>query len=287
MYIGDSLQKKFIFCLMPICFAAIVAHSQDVIDPKAKPSVFAPGVVSTKAGEFAPTFAPDAKTVYFTGDGYKICFSNLIDAKWTKPEVAAFSGQWKDMDPFLSPDGKRLFFSSYRPSGESSQNIQQKFAHIWYVERTANGQWSAARHLEAPVNLQGINNYAPAVSKFGTIYFYSPNRDTLHRTSYYCRWLGDHYDTPKIVPINGLGGVHDPYISADERFLIFASAGELYIDFRDGDHWSERRKLSSQINDGNKNSSPCVSPDGRTLYYSSNREDGILMVPIDLSLIKH
>ena len=102
------------------CYTAFTAFSQNVqtppvqaniIDTNSRAMVFAPGVVSTQFEEAAATFTPDGDTVYFyQGTIYMtICFSKMVDGKWTKPKVAPFSGQWSDWDPFLSPDGKRLF----------------------------------------------------------------------------------------------------------------------------------------------------------------------------------
>jgi Tol biopolymer transport system component len=276
-----KILPKATFCLL-LCATTAVGHAQDLIDARDKPVLLAPGVISTAAGEFAPTFMPDGKTVYFTGDSVKIYESKWVNGQWSKPARISFTGPWRDMDPFLTPDGKRLYFSSYRPHDSSTENTPKKIAHVWYADRLAGGAWSAPHHLDAPVNLPGVNDYAPAISASQDLFVYSPNRDTSNRTTYYFKWLGDHYDAPKAIPINGKGGVHDPYISADERFLVFASGGDLYIAFRQANGWSDRIKFSPQVNDGRKKSSPSVSPDGKMLYYSSDSVNGILMIPIKI-----
>jgi Tol biopolymer transport system component len=269
--------------LLSITLSSRSALAQFTINSDSKATVFAPGIVSTADGEFAPTFSPDGKTVYFTGGPTYIYFSKFESGQWTKPVIASFSGQWKDMDPFMSPDGKKLFFSSYRPY-DGTTTTQLKFAHIWYVERINGEDWSKPNHIEAPINLPGINNYAPAVSRTGALYFYSPNRDLNNKSSYSSNWLNNHFTEPVIVPVEGNGGVHDPYISPDERFLVFASGGQLYITFKNKGNWSERHLLDKQVNDNSKNSSPCISPDGKFLYYSSSRENGILMIPVKIKL---
>lgn len=279
MKLKFNLQKIALLTLTLFLIGGKSVLAQLIISSKAKSTIFAPGVISTAEGEFAPTFAPDGKTVYFTGGPNYIYYSKLEQGKWAKPVLASFSGKWKDMDPFMSPDGKRIFFSSYRPYNGYAQ---LKFAHIWYVNRVGGEQWSEAHHIDSPVNLEGVNNYAPAVSKSGTLYFYSPNRDIKNKSTYYSSWLGDHYADPLLAQVNGDGGVHDPYISHDERFLIFASGGDLYISFKRDGNWKERQKLDGQVNDGGKNSSPSLSPDGKILYYSSSHENGILMIPVKI-----
>jgi Tol biopolymer transport system component len=132
--------------------------------------------------------------------------------------------------------------------------------------------------------LAGVSNYSPSVSKSGSLCFSSPTRDVNNKgKSYYFKWTGDHYEEPKILSLNGVGNVRDPSISPDERYIIFISGHDIYISYRDGDGWTAGQKLGPQVNDGGANSSPCVSPDEKTLYYSSSNSKGILMIPINIS----
>ena len=273
-----------IFCLIVIFCTIPAVHSQDIVDASARPAVFIPGVISTPDDEFAPSFTPDGKTVYFANGSSEIYFSKLVSGEWDKPKVASFSGRWQDMDPFTSPDGKRLFFSSYRPLDGAPANEPQKQAHIWYVDHLSGDNWSTPHHLDAPVNIEGIDNYAPSVSRSGTLCFFSPRRDIINNKgkSYYTKWLGDHYDELKVLSLNGANGVRDPFISPDERYLIFVSGNDLYISYHNGNNWSAGQKLSSQINNGESNSSPYVSPDGKMLYYSQDHAPGILMIPVNI-----
>jgi Tol biopolymer transport system component len=282
MYL-NRYSNKVIFCLIALCCASFAAYCQDIIAPGAKPAVFAPGVVSTPEDEFAPTFTPDGTVVYFSGGSDRIYFSKLVHGKWAQPKVATFSGQWKDMDPFISPDGKRLFFSSYRPLDNEAQDKPRKYAHIWYVDHLSGDNWSIAHHLDAPANLERVNNYAPSISRSGTLCFFSPSRDTLYkRKSYYAKWLGDHYDEPKPLLLND-AEVKDTFIAPDERYILFANGNDIYISYRDGNSWAIGQKLGPQVNDGGTNAAPYVSPDGKILYYSSSHTKGILMIPVNIA----
>src|SRR5688500_20191206 len=67
--------------------------------------------------------------------------------QWSAPEVAPFSGTWSDIDPSVSPDGQRLYFSSIRPvDGQTRADID-----IWVMERAGDG-WSTPVRLGAEVN---------------------------------------------------------------------------------------------------------------------------------------
>ena len=45
----------------------------------------------------------------------RIVCSKKIKNKWTTPELVSFSSEHRDIEPFLSADGLRLYFSSNRP----------------------------------------------------------------------------------------------------------------------------------------------------------------------------
>src|SRR5690606_26497596 len=71
-------------------------------------------------------------------------------------------------------------------------------------------------------------------------------------------------------------------ISADGRMLIFTScvgrrgygSCDLYVSYRTGDEWSEPENLGPNINSASWESQPSLSPDGRTLYFVSDRPTG-------------
>src|SRR5262245_29868008 len=115
--------------LRAICFVAIVlllgsapaAQSQHALPtPAPAPALFAPGVISTGDYDSHPAFTPDGRTVYFlkiTPDFnfWTIVVSHLAGERWSEPEVAPFSGQYADGDPFITADGNQFFFVSRRP----------------------------------------------------------------------------------------------------------------------------------------------------------------------------
>jgi Tol biopolymer transport system component len=254
-----------------------------IIAAGAKPALFAPGVVSNGDDVWAVSFMPNGQTAYFTRNPGVICYTALVNNEWGPAKTANFSGKWTDMDPFISPDGKRLYYSSYRPRDGDAQDKPEKFAHIWYVELVSGNEWSAPHHIGAPVNLEGISNYSPSISSKGTLCFSSPLRDTLNKKkSYASKWLGDHFAEPELLALIGPANVGDPCIAPDESYLVFKSTTDIYISYPTAGKWGDGQKLGPQINNGDKNSSPSVSPDGKMLYYSADSIKGILMIPVNL-----
>ena len=274
--------KRIIFSLVIVFGATLTAFCQDIVNAGAKPEVFLQEGVATPNNESVATFLPDGKTVFFA-DGQTICFSKMVNGKWGKPATAPFSGHWKDWDPALRPDGKRLIFVSTRPLEGMPQDKAQKNAHLWYTDHLSGDEWSEPKHFDAPVNVEGSNDFGPSISSSGSICFCSRNRDgNKGMGGYYTKWQGDHYEKPKLLPLNGTSEIYDPFIAPDESYILFASDGNLFISYRKGDDWSQGVKLGAQVNNGNGNGDPFVSPDGKMLYYSQDKAPGILMIPVNI-----
>ena len=74
--------------------------------------------------------------IYFTVQSYANEISSIACAKkendiWSNPELVGFSGKYFDIEPFLSPDGLKLYFSSNRPL--TNTDDKTKDFDIWYV----------------------------------------------------------------------------------------------------------------------------------------------------------
>lgn len=277
MYRENALAKSLFALIIGIFSSIGLTYGQslnDVIDTGARPALFAPGIVTSPFEEVAATFLPDGNTVYFAQGtiSMEICYSKNINGQWAKPNVASFSGHWGDWDPFLSPDGRRIYFVSNRPLDTTGEKKFIRKTHLWYADRSEGDRWSEPQYLKDPFNLDGIGNFAPTVSRSKDLFFYSPQRDKAGKAkSYYARWMGDHYGEPQPLMLNGDEEISDPCITPDESYIIFISGNDLYISFRKGDGWDAGQKFGPHLNDGSSNYDPTISPDGKTLYFTSNR----------------
>ncbi|UCC45173.1 MAG: PD40 domain-containing protein, partial [Candidatus Zixiibacteriota bacterium] len=159
----------------------------------------------------APTFSPDGDEAYWaTRNG--IVVSKMAEGRWTEPAFVSFSGTgnrpFYDDAPVISPDNKRLYFTSRRPISYQTPNQY----HIWYVERTSLG-WSEPRPLPEIINsTPGLEHWQLSISDSGTLYFsvFKENGHVIHFSN-----LADgEYTVPKqLDAVSSFGMTKCPFIA--------------------------------------------------------------------------
>ena len=249
--------------------------------PLPEPAVFAAGEVSTGDFESHPAFTPDGNTLYYLKAAPNFSFWTMVvsryeNGKWQPAEVVPWSGQYRDADPFVTADGRRMYFISDRPvDGKPKEDLD-----IWMVERQ-DAAWGAPKHLDAPVNSDG-NEWFPTEAADGTLYFGSDRDGGLGKTDLYrCRREGDGYAAAENLGpnVNSAFDEFEPLINADQSMLVFMASGrpegkgggDLYISrFVDG-AWEPARNLGEPINSRALEIAPKISPDGRWFFYTSTR----------------
>ncbi len=250
---------------------------------------FAEEAFGDNDGDYGLTFAPDGESVFFTralpsGGGEAIYSSRLIDGAWSTPEPAPFSGRFHDKEPYVSPDGHRLYFASRRPVRGFTARVD---LDIWYVER--NGDiWGEPVHVEAVSS--PYNDDYPAVSGDGTLVF-ARNDEDDNIDLWIASGAGEGHAAPRRLdrPIKSVYAEADPWIAPDGRMLIFSSPrisqesqgqGDLYIVHRQGDGWTAPVSLGPQVNSIAHEYGPALSPDGATFYFSRGFGGQVWTVPV-------
>jgi Tol biopolymer transport system component len=245
--------------------------------PGTKPEVFAPGIVSTAAHEFACSFTPDGKEFYFTRRApseipTRIMVSRLVNDAWTTPAPAPFNAAEGQMsfEPQVTPDGRRLYFQSDRPLPDQIGQSGMPALNIWYVERQGD-RWDAPRPAGSPFN--PMRSMYITMTKTGTIYTTDISGGMGTERIGVARLVNGNYKKLEALgaPVNvGVGNMY-PYIAPDESYLVFTrrlgQPGDtvLFVSFRNADGtWSEPRSIDLGMRAG----SATVSPDGRYLFFS-------------------
>ncbi|MEZ4811051.1 MAG: hypothetical protein R2819_11890 [Allomuricauda sp.] len=200
---------------------------------------------------------------------------------WKQPEIASFSGKYKDLEPFFSPDGLRLYFVSNRPLLDSI-TVAKDF-DIWYVERS-NPQtgWSQPINLGSPINSEH-NEFYPSLAENGNLYFTSDGPEAVGEDDiFFSAFQNGSYAKP--VPldenINTAGYEYNAYISKEDSYLIFGGynrddgqgSGDMYISFKDkAGKWSQAKPLPQPINSKYMDYCPFMDEENRILYFTSRR----------------
>lgn len=256
------------------------------------PQPFADGKVETVNGI---TFTPDGNTLFnafmrrdpkspdsFGNIRMEICTQDLKDGRWSRPRIAEFSGKHNDYEPFLSADGKRLFFMSNRPRPNTSQDWVPQ--DIWVVERDLIdkqwGKWGIPRFIPE-ASSDGYDGY-PCETADRTLFFASDRAGGHGATDLWCiTKTGDTYSAPiNLFDINTPEIETDPVLPPDGSFIIFQSvpkdapfsACELAVSFRITENNTTRwtkPALLTRINTNDGEISPALTPDGKSLLYLS------------------
>jgi Tol biopolymer transport system component len=210
----------------------------------------------------------------------RIWYMKSLDGEWTEPRVAPFSGQYRDGQPSFSPDGKRIFFSSVRPTSAEDTSSD---ANIWFVEKSDTG-WDEPEPLDLAVNTD-YQEWFPTTARSGNIYygFYQPGA-TESWDIYFSTYADGKYGKPERMgaSVNNRFYEATPFVDPDERFIIFHSSrpggscegGELCISFRKQDGtWTAAENLGARINTA-VSRFPNVSLDGKYFFFT-NLDSGI------------
>jgi Tol biopolymer transport system component len=248
--------------------------------PLTEPTIFGSGIISTADFDSHPAFTPDGKTLYFLRSGpnfnfWTILVTHFEKGKWTTPEVAPMSGQYRDADPFITSDGKRFYFISDRPKEGSTEASLD----IWFMDKVGN-DWGPPQNLGAPINSAGQEWY-PTVAQDGTMYFGSDRPGGKGRTDIYrSRLVDGKYTQPENLgdAVNTQFDEFEPYISPDQKYLIFMAqrpdghgGSDLYISYQRDGAWTKATNLGDKINSSGSEYSPMVTPDGKYFFWSSTR----------------
>ncbi len=219
---------------------------------------------------------------------------NALLSAQNKPESigSAVNTEYSELNPVMSPDGKTLYFGrKNHPQNKFGMAGTEQIAgsqDIWYSE-SLMGAWTTARRMSEALNRDQYN----------TIYSVSPDGQTILVKGAY---VNGQYETrgfsiakksatgweiPKKMEIPkyeklSRGKNEYGYLSNDGKTLLMAFSekknsdeDDIYASFLEKDgSWSEVINLGDDVNTDFTETTPFLAADGKTLYFSSNREGG-------------
>jgi hypothetical protein len=190
---------------------------------------------------------------------------------WSDPKKLAFSSPHMDADPFLSPNGQRLYFMSARPLAMGED--PPEYPDIWYVNRKGD-QWSSPE-LASDISLPEYGEGFSSIASDGTIYFSTdrPNPGWEHDI-FVATWNGSGFEQPAPLPVKLKTTFSNPFIAPDKEYLIVESdaygaedEADLFILFRTDDGWSTPIDLGPAVNTDQVEGTPFVTSDGKHLFF--------------------
>ena len=195
--------------------------------------------------DYDPCLSADGQELYFTrgkagGKADLYVAYRTVDG-WTDPTpIEALNTEHDEIGPAIGRDGATLYFYSNRPGGEGMYDL-------YAARHTADG-WQPPDNLGAAVNTP-YNEYDPAVAPDGSRLLFASNRpvkpeEAPDKAQWSATLREGRYENDYDIYALNLTDV-----SAPPRRLAVAS---------------------SPADDGQ----PTVSPDGRWLYFASNRTGG-------------
>lgn len=218
-------------------------------------SHWTPAGISTDQYESTPTFTPDGREMFFmlsdpNFERYRLRWSRCANGRWTAPQSPPFAAPEpiSEADPFVTPDGRRLYFISTR---QNPPDQDQGF-DIWYVDREADGRWLRAQRLAEPVNSTG-SELLPRATADGRLYFGSDRPGGLGQGDIYVatpgekgQWRVDNLGPP----VNTAAFEYEADISRDGNTLILvADRGDrshLYRFQKHRDGWVEQGRIPAR-----------------------------------------
>jgi Tol biopolymer transport system component len=243
-------------------------------------ALFQPEAVSGPKNEYNLSLSDNGRTMLFARSeddfrGAKIMVAERRGRGWSTPAPIAFSdARYRDSDPWLTPDGRTLYFVSDRPtpSRPDKQDLD-----VWRSVKK-EGRWSAPEHLGDLVNGRG-EELGPELHQ-GALYFTTARKSGMGGLDVYAaKANGTGFDKPELLPapINSPASESDFTLSSDGQTALFwrtvRGRGLIHIARRDASGaWSEATPLPASVNLGSFNFTPAISRDGKRISFASNVE---------------
>ncbi len=192
---------------------------------------------------------------------------------------SSVNSPYADYSPVLTADQSTMIFTSRRSGSTGGQTYDGgRFYEDIYISHYADGAWSVAQNIGAPINTDG-NEATVGLSPDGQeILIYKD--DNGDGNIYSTTLNGDVWSTPVKLNSNINSKHWEPsaFISADGHAIYFASnrpggfgGRDIYVSQKtEKDEWGPAVNMGALINTEYDEDAPFIHPDGITLFFSSN-----------------
>jgi len=198
---------------------------------------------------------------------------------------AAVNSSFTDYHPFVSKDGKELYFTSRRKirPGQKTEFDGYFASDIFKTSKTESG-WQPAERLADAINTEFDEQIVGITDSGDSIFFYIDHVESVGDIYVCSRELGD-FRLPRYLgdQVNSSDIESACSISKDGNTLIFSSDRDNGYGLLDiymvkklpTGEWGEVQNLGPEINSALNEDFPTLSGDGLTMYFSSDGHPGM------------
>ncbi|MDX1909448.1 MAG: hypothetical protein SF053_20580 [Bacteroidia bacterium] len=190
---------------------------------------------------------------------------------------------YEEREPTPSPDGKTLYF--WRRENPANTGGVSDPGDIWISRLIGPHTWEQATQAAYPLNSMGQDFVCQLSPRQDTLWLCQTPLGVKHAGLMYCvRQRNGNWSVPVAAHIRGIQyeGRYKDFFITRCRILILTNEGpnsrggsDLYVCFpRNDTAWSAPINLGPVINTFGDEDAPCISPDGYTLFFSSNGRGG-------------
>jgi len=246
--------------------------------------------INSKLMEYSPSFTADGQRILYTvrvGGQEDFYSAEKENDKWKarKSLDGLINTHDNEGAQSLSADGRTLVYTACNRKGDFGG------CDLYFAEIKA-GYWTAPYNIGQPINSEKWESQ-PSISATGNeLYFTSDRGGGKGKKDIWIsrRNSNGTWSEPENLgkQINTSGDDISPFIHPDGQTLYFASDGhvgmgetDIFLSRRQADgSWGKAENIGYPINTEEKEFSLIVSTDGKTAYFSSDREEGFGLVDL-------
>lgn len=197
---------------------------------------------------------------------------------------AAINTEYSEVIPFITGDESKLVFSSKRPRSYESENYDKKISDIYVSDRDGNN-WINTHKIGFEINTE-MNDVVVGMNDLGTVLLVNrTQKGKDYGNLFLCENKGGIWLKPVMLSenINSQHKESSACITADGKFIYFSSNRPGGMGGKDiwgvkqlpNGKWAKPSNIGGVINSRYDEEAPFISPNGQTLYFSSNGHETI------------
>ena len=261
------------FVMLGLAFLAAKGNAPSAITAQPAPGLQQVAMnmgssINTQFREAEPSFTADGRTMYFNCDDADICVSHLAGTweagKWTTPELVGepISTGYFEVEPLINATGDKLYFQSTRPAGRFQGNL--------FLSPFVNSSFFIINYLAE--NKLGVSIFDG--SGLGNVWVSYKVNDVWSEPK-------NLNDVPGEPPVNTAYHDHCFSLSADGNEAFWTSTrpggfggNDIWTSRRVNGKWTPPENLGPSISGPADEHHSMPTPDGKSLYVTSNRSGG-------------